>query len=136
MPNGRPYEDRPNWAALFRRKKTESWMSDYSGIVVFAEDPGRKFWVNTWRNEDKESGEVFLSLSVKEKSDAKTRAHRCDLHHVRGGRHYSGELELGDVTYRVRIFRAATRARHEIYLQVQFDPVASPALAGRKGEPR
>jgi hypothetical protein len=126
------YEDRPNWAALFRRQKIEDWMSDYSGVVVLAEDPGRKFWVNVWRNEDKESGKVFLSLSVREK-DAKAKAVRCDLQHTPVGKHYAGKLLLGDVEYRVRIFREPTRDRREIYLQVHFDPVASPALARRKG---
>jgi len=107
-------------------------MSDYSGVVVLAEQPGGRWWVNVWRNETKDSGEVFLSLSVREK-DTKTKAHRCDLHHVKGGQHYAGDLELGDVTYRVRLFRAPMKNREGIYLQCQFDPVASLALVGRKG---
>ena len=115
-------------------------MSDYAGVVALAEQPGARWWVNIWRNEDKATGEVFLSLSVKEKSDTKTKAHRCDLHHVRGGQHYAGDLELGGVTYRMRVFRAAMKNREGIYLQCQFDPVASPALAGQalrstKGSP-
>ena len=85
-----------------------------------------------WRNEGKESGEVFLSLSVREK-DVKTKPVRCNLHHVRGGQHYAGELELGGVSYRIRVFRATMKNREGIYLQCQFDPIASPALAGRKG---
>jgi len=128
MPNG-PYEDRPNWAALFRRKKAESWMSDYSGVVVLAEQPGVRWWVNVWRNEDK--AEVFLSLAVKEKTDQKTKPYKCDLRHVRGGHHYGGELLLGDAVYKIRVFRAPTRDR-AIYLQCQFELIASPALAGQE----
>ena len=66
MPNG-PYEDRPNWAALFRRKKAESWMSDYSGVVVLAEQPGGRWWVNVWRNRTKSQAKFFSRWLLKRK---------------------------------------------------------------------
>lgn len=70
---------------------------DYRGKITLLD--GQEFWVSGWVNEDRDSGEKYLSLKLKPKEEQPQQTAAQSSHDTAKGNAYQPQIEEDDLPF-------------------------------------